>query len=159
MVDELYPPVKEFYDPYSQSFHFNVDSQRIGLKDSRDVRKDELINLGIKCLKEAAKSKKEIDKKLGVAFAILYFGMALHPLQDKIAHSGALGNIKVILYNSFGIPITSFYLHLGTSIDDPEEEFLNTGKTKGSVAEDKTTVQIKKYVNYFKKYKLYQYVK
>lgn len=159
MVDEIYPPVKEFYSAYSQSFHFDVESQRIGSKDSRDVRKEEFIEQGIECLKNASKSKKEEEKKLGVVFAIMYFGMALHPLQDKVAHSGPLGNADIRIYDSYGNYTVIFYFHYGESIDELTGEYLNTGKTKGSVAKSRTKKQIKKYVKYFKKYKLYKYVK
>ena len=111
-VDTLYSPVR-IYSKYDQGFHFNVNKSGT---DSRDERTQELCRSAWKYVDEAIEYKKKgvLDLyRTHIENAFYLFGQALHPQQDKIAHSGKTGDITI------GIGVVSFHMHL-LKDDDPQ---------------------------------------
>lgn len=111
-VDTLHPPVAHFYNKYDQSFHFNVNA--FWQEDSRNLRAQELFQQGWKYIDEAKKYKRGGYYNLyrtHLEEAFYYFGQGIHPLQDKIAHSGLTGNMHFIVPVGTIIQI-DFYAHL-----------------------------------------------
>ena len=174
-IDDIYNPVLYFYSSYCQSFHFNTN---IGTnkQDSRLIRSNELLNKAISYLKKAANVKKQkllcrnyLDK------AFQYFGRALHPIQDTIAHSGSKGqktgyiyrnvysgesfmSYKKLKHSKFYIETGVFYHHLQNGkydADDPNGLYLNTGRTKDFYAKTNTTTMILFWVGLVKSYGFY----
>ena len=140
--DKEYPATRKFYNEYCQSFHFNTNLYKINARDSREIRYEEFVEIGFDYLDDASYFKaignqKKCKESLKAAF--FNFGVALHPLQDMIAHSGPGGN--------FGVPISTVntpgkiyishavYLHLGKKYDDPNGRYLNTKYTKGQICD------------------------
>lgn len=81
--------------------------------------------------------RKKYKEKLQDAF--FNFGIALHPLQDMIAHSGPGGDLGVPV-STVNIPgkiyvAHAVYLHLGKKYDDPNGQYLDTKYTKGQVCD------------------------
>jgi len=157
LVDEIYSPVNKFYDEFCQSFHFNVYLSRNpkAKKDSRDDRAKELFEEGVECLDAAKKYKnlykKNRDKKYNqymktnLKAAIVCFGMSLHPIQDKVAHSGKGGDFGIIL--NYGSKPVFVRLHLLWGIDNPEGKYLDTGKLKSEINKDRTEAWLLKITN------------
>ncbi len=166
-VDELFPPVGKFYDEYAQSFHFNVylTHNKKTKKDSRDDRAKELFKEAIDLLNVAKRQKKLYKKNRDVKYknsmnanlsvAMYLFGLSLHPIQDKVAHSGKGGDelmLIVINCDPYG-PMTTIYFrfHIGKGFDNPEKEYLDTGKKKRTVNAEETEKWIIKMVQAIKK--------
>ena len=105
-VDTIHPPTKHFYDKYEQSFHFNINTD--GQTDSRDERTSELCEKAWEYVEWAVYYKnKNMDLyRTHLEYAFYLFGQAIHPQQDKIAHSGQTGDIKI------GPGNFNFHMHL-----------------------------------------------
>ena len=157
-VDEMYPPVLKFYSKYNQSFHFNVNSSNTKAMDSRDERCEEFIKKGVDVLKTLNKNSTYKEKERAVIVATTFFGIAIHPKQDKIAHSGPLGNMKKTVRINGWLKV-SFYYHSPFGIDDVNGKYLSTGKTKGSVAKTETRSLLKRFIGYYNEYKVADYVR
>lgn len=128
-VDEEYNPVLKFYDPYAQSFHFNINYKNPNLYDSRDLRASEFQDKALSYL-TAALSK---DRTMNLERAFSYLGRAIHPLQDMIAHSGKWGNMSLDVPMG-GASSPLFFFHMPW-IDNEKREYLDTGMTIGKAGE------------------------
>lgn len=140
--DEKYPATRKCYSPYAQSFHFNVNSMNPFAEDSRIIRSEEYISKAISCLDKAQKAKRlgnKIDYKNSMLEAFFNYGIALHPLQDMVSHSGIGGNVFVPVFVG-EIYMGSFYMHFGSSYDDPSTRYLNTRFSKGQMCDIITAV-------------------
>ena len=89
-----------------------------------------------------------------LVMAMYTFGLSLHPVQDKVAHSGDGGDELAIIVISCGpySPAAKIYFrfHFFGGFDDPEGEYLDTGKKKKTVNAERTKAWIKKMVQAIK---------
>jgi len=100
-VDKWYglSPTWQFYDSYSQSWHFNTtfpSGTTAGTdKDSRMKRYRESEKAAIKSLQKAGNLQGD-KKEEEIKNALFSFGMGLHARQDMIAHTGKGGDFSVL---------------------------------------------------------------
>lgn len=148
-VDVKYPSTKKFYSKYNQSFHFNVNSTKPKMEDSRMTRYYELRK---KAIDKLASAKQKYSKNKNACFDLLceafyLFGMSLHPRQDMIAHSGKGGNLfySNSITDSNGRLIPLFYYHL-PGYDNPNWKYKNTNSTKSQVFYKNTTDLIESFI-------------
>ncbi|MGN0519879.1 MAG: RHS repeat-associated core domain-containing protein [Candidatus Fimenecus sp.] len=171
-VDKRYSPLAITSD-YYQSFHFNVN--RSGSIDSRFERFEEMLIKGESYLKKAVEHKQKYlnaTSKVVKAYekqcmiddleeAFYYFGFALHPLQDYIAHSGEQGQKIGYIYLAtdhstklwfendvmpvdYVATVKIFYHHLpyNAIVDSLSDTYYKTGRMKGEEAKKITAFGI-----------------